>query len=622
MKRSNIAVATSLGAGVLLLCQGVAHAEVDAQSQRVIRESAAGMHTAALRGVRVMRIDANVKTVGLSGKQTQWISLPSSRFAEFATLPPLEQDDGYDGSVVWNRDQSGLVWNVGGDAARSTEISGAYMSAFGLWQPSAGGARVSYVGLKRDKGGEYDALSVTAPGSKLPVEVWFDRKTHLLAREIQAVGPIVNTVSLSHYRPVHGLMLPYTVHVDNSNGNNADVAITAVAFDPPDGAAKLSRPTSRVHDFSMAGGQTSTTVPADLVDNHVYLDVMLNGKGPFRMIFDTGGANIIDPAVAKEIGALGKGNAQGSGVGAKTESFSFAKVDALQVGEAVLRDQIFAVVPVRQGFGISGGRPADGLIGWEVLARYITTFDYAGKRVGLTLPNAAQVPAGAHVVPFVLNQTQPQIACGIDGIPSQCTIDTGARDTMTFYAPYLAQHPQVRPDTLTANGITGFGVGGASFGQLGRLQSLSIDDLTLNALIADYSSSAQGAFASPFVAANLGGKLLRRFNVTFDYGRQTMALVPNAAFAERDTYERSGLFVVNIGGKMTVVDARPGTPAADAGIVKGDVITAVNGVPTSTMALATLRDYFYEPAGTVLKLGVTSKNGDARTLGLTLRDYV
>jgi Aspartyl protease/PDZ domain len=620
--KSSAFVLAAIGAGAFLLCGRSAHAAEDSQSQRVIHESGAAMRLSNLRSVSVLRVDGTVKAAGLSGTQTQWLGIASSRLAEFATLPPLEQDDGYDGRVAWNRDQTGLVWNVGDDASRSQAISGAYISTFALWKPGAAGANISFAGIKRDKGHEYDTLSVLAPGSKLPLEVWFDRNTHLLSREIQAVGPIVNTVSFSGYRAVHGVLLPSAVHVDNTNGNNVDVKITAVTFNPPGGASHLSRPASSVRDFSIANGQMSTSVPIDLVDNHVYLDVMLNGKGPYHMIFDTGGANIIDPAVAKEIGAFGKGSVQGSGVGAQTESFSFANVDTLQVGDAMLRKQLFAVVPVRAGFGVSGGRPVDGLIGWEVLARYITTFDYAGKRVSLMLPAAAQGPAGSHVVPFVFNSTQPQIPCGVDGIPSQCTIDTGARDTMTFYAPYLAQHPQVRPATVTANGVTGFGVGGPSLGQLGRLQSLTIGDLTMNELIADYSSSTRGAFASPFVAANLGGNLLRRFTVTFDYDRQTMALVPNAAFTERDTYERSGLFVVNAGGKMTVVDARPGTPAADAGIVKGDVITSVNGQPAAAIGLGALRDFFHEPVGTVLKLLVTGKDGKVRTVTLTLRDYV
>ncbi len=225
----------------------------------------------------------------------------------------------------------------------------------------------------------------------------------------------------------------------------------------------------------------------------------------------------------------------------------------------------------------------------------------------------ADAAAGAHVLPFVFNGTQPQIPCGIDGIASECTIDTGARDTMTFYAPYLVEYPQVQPATLTAAGVSGFGVGGASLGRLGRLRSLSIGDLTLHDLIATYSGSSRGAFANPFTAANLGGNLLRRFNVTFDYQHETMTLDPNSNFAQPDTYERSGLFLVNLHGNMTVVDARPGTPAASAGIVKGEVITSINGMPTATMTLDAVREFFRRAAGTVLTLGVANKTG-ARTV--------
>ena len=604
------------------LCNQFACASVDSQSQRVIRESAAAMGIGALQNLRVIRIDANVKAAGLEGTQTQWIGVRSLQLAEFATLPPLEADDGYDGRVAWNRDQSGLVWNDGSDAGRSTEISNAYMAAYGLWQPDAANASVSYEGVKTESGRGYDVLRVIAPGSKLPMDLWFDRATHMLTRERQAVGPVVNTLTFSRYRRVRGVMIPYVLHVDNTNGNNTDSAITAIAFDPPGGQARLMRPASTVHDFSMLNGARGTTVPFDLVENHVYVDVMLNGKGPYHMIFDTGGANIVDPAVAQEIGALGKGSVQGTGVGAKTESISFAKVDTLRVGDAVLRDQLFSIATVRAGFGVSAGRAADGLIGWEVLARYVTTFDYAGKRIVLTMPGADASPADARVVPFVFNGTQPQVPCGIDGIASECTIDTGARDTMTFYAPYVAAYPQVQPANLTAVGVSGFGVGGASLGRLGRLQSLTIGGLTLNDLIATYSNSTQGAFANPFTAANLGGNLLRRFNVTFDYQHETMALEPNSNFAQADTYERSGLFLVNLHGNMTVVDARPGTPAAAAGIVKGDVITSINGTPTATMTLDAVREYFRQAAGTALTLGVTDKTGSTRSVQLTLRDYV
>jgi hypothetical protein len=450
----------------------------------------------------------------------------------------------------------------------------------------------------------------------------FDRATHLPARSDFVNNFTTSTLTFSDYRRVRGLNLAYAIHIDSSDGNNSDIRVTRVTFDPPGAQAALARPQTQPTDFSMQGGKTSTTVPTTLGENHVYLDVMLNGKGPYRFIFDSGGANVVDPAVAKEIGAFGSGSAQGSGVGSQTEGLSFANISKLQVGDAVLTDQLFAVAPTQMGFGVSAGRRVDGLIGWEVLARYVTTFDYTNQQVTLSMPGTAQPPQNGHVIPFVLYGTQPQIACTIDSLLAECTIDTGARDTITFMTPFLTAHPQIVPATTTAVGVDGFGFGGPALGKLGRVSEVGIGDLQLTNLVGDYSTQTAGALAAPFVGANIGGNVLRRFTVTFDYYNGTMTLVPNAAFGEPDSYERSGLFLVKREGNVLVIDARPGTPAAAAGIVRGDTVTAIDGTAASTMLLGDVRDRLAQPAGTVVTLQLTAKDGTQRTVKLTLRDYV
>ena len=116
-----------------------------------------------------------------------------------------------------------------------------------------------------------------------------------------------------------------------------------------------------------------------MIDNHIYLDVMLNGKGPFRFVLDTGGSNVVDQAVARELGATAHGSAQGSGVGAPRRSGLYDRLVAAR-RKAVLKDQLFATLPVRAGFGVSGSAPVDGIIGAEVFARFVTVIDYAAKR--------------------------------------------------------------------------------------------------------------------------------------------------------------------------------------------------------------------------------------------------
>ncbi len=621
MKLTNLFAAV-LGAALIAVAPAVSQAQVDPQAAQLIAASGKAQNVAHILSSDNLKYDATIAAVGLKGTATQWADLRNGRFAESSTLGPLVQGDGYDGNVTWNADRSGLVWNDGSDSGRASEIDQAYVATYGLWRPNAAGARVEWLGVKSAANESYDALRITPVDAKVPFEMWFDRTTHLPTIMHYTNNFNTATVTIESYASAGGARVPGVIKVESSDGNNSESRMTSIEWNVPGAGTALARPQTKPNDFSMLGGKTLTTIPAALHENHVYLDVMLNGKGPYHFIFDTGGSNVVDPAVAKEIGAFGTGSAQGNGVGSQTESLSFATVKTLQVGDALLKDQFFAVAPTRMGFGVSAGRQVDGLIGWEVLARFVTTFDYAGGAVTLSLPGSATPPSDGHVIPFVFYGTQPQIACKIDDIPSECTIDTGARDTLTFMTPFVTANPQIVPQALTAVGVDGFGFGGAALGKLGRISSVEIGDLQFKDLVGDYSTQTAGALAAPFVAANLGGNLLRRFTVTFDYYNGTMTVVPNADFGTADTYERSGLFLIRRGNGIMVIDSRPGTPGASAGIAKGDTIDTINGSPASGMSLADIRALFSGPAGTVVTLGLTGKDGTTRTVKVTLADYV
>ncbi len=386
--------AAGIAAAVLFAVAPARAASSDPRVAELIASSGKAINVAALAQVSTIRFDESISAVGLSGTVVQYVNVRDGRFAETTTLAPLVSLDGYDGKIEWSGDRTHLVWNQGGDSDRSSELNQAYLESYALWAPNASGADVTSLGTKVDAGKSYDVLAITPAGSKSPFELWLDPATHLPGRAHFVSGFTTQTLTFSDYRAVNGLNVAHAIHIDSSDGNNSDIAVTNVAFDPPGAEAALARPATRPTDFSITGGKTSTTVPIELGENHVYLDVMLNGKGPYHFIFDTGGSNVVDPAVAKEIGALGTGSAQGSGVGSQTEGLSFANVSKLQVGDAVLNDQVFAVAPTRMGFGVSAGRPVDGLIGWEVLARFVTTFDYAGLKVTLAMPGSAAAAGG------------------------------------------------------------------------------------------------------------------------------------------------------------------------------------------------------------------------------------
>jgi hypothetical protein len=536
-------------------------------------------------------------------------------FAAYVDAGPLSGASGFDGSRAWNRDAGGVVFDDGSIDARDAALDQVYLNRYGPWLPAHGGGTVTYAGARDDAGARYDVLSVTPPGS-LPFELWLDARTHLPARSVTPIGRTTTVTRWSDYRPVNGLQVAFAQSSETNQGASSFSASAAEA-DSPAAAGMLRRPVSDVRDASIAHG-TSTAIPFELVDNHVALPVLINGKGPFTFIFDTGGQNLLDAGLAKELGIASSGGINGGGVGSTTEAFQFAMVDALGVGDATLRRQSFLLAPVRAGFGAGGSKPVDGLIGFEVLARFVTTFDYDGKRIVLTTPGAAGAARGT-TVPFVFNATQPMVACAIAGVPGSCTIDTGSRVSLSVTSPFIAAHPSVVPPNATAVGANGFGVGGASLGRLGRT-TLAFGGFTIPDIVADLSTQKQGAFADPFVSGNVGAGVFKRFTVTFDYPHQTMALAPGRAFAARDGYERAGAFVVGQAGKIVVADVRPGTPAAEAGLARGDAIATVDG--TAPSGVGAVRALFLGAPGTALRLGLTAKDGTTRTVTLTLRDYV
>lgn len=586
----------------------------------VLAQARAAAGGDALDTVTGLYLSGHLTTAGIKGRFKEWLEPGSSSFRESDDAGPLSGSQGFDGLHSWNQDWSGLTWVDGGKAGLYGAIGLAYLANNSFLRPHQRG-RVSFVGTSNVAGVSYDVLRATPPQG-LPLQIWLDAQTHLVDHTVTTIGIQTTTTTLSDYRSVDGLAVPFHVHSVTDTGNESDAVVSAALANPPGLRAHLLMPSSRPTDFTIRG-KSQTTVPIEIIDNHVYLNLKLNGKGPFRFAFDTGGSNLLDSDIAKTVGLNTSGSLQGGGAGSQTEGFSFAKISKVTVGDATVANQYFAVLPIRRGFSVSAGAPIEGLIGFEVLSRFVTTFDYGRSQLTLRLPSARETQSrAADVVPFVFNGTIPQVACKLDAVAGDCSIDTGSRASLTVLTPFAAAHPNLIPANVSAVGVDGFGIGGPALGRLGRLRSMQIGNTVLPQLIADFSTQSKGYFANPFIAANVGGGVWRRFSVTFDYPRQLMTLEPNSAFSQRDEYDRSGLFVISRNGQPTVLDARPGTPAAQAGLVRGDQLININGKPAASTTLFQIRKLFRSPSGTIVHLTVRNKTGAERGVLLKLRDYV
>ncbi|HEU4729913.1 MAG TPA: PDZ domain-containing protein, partial [Kofleriaceae bacterium] len=252
----------------------------------------------------------------------------------------------------------------------------------------------------------------------------------------------------------------------------------------------------------------------------------------------------------------------------------------LAVGDVRLAAPVFYVIDL-EALGDVEGEDIDGLVGFELFERLVVRIDYPGRALTLTRRDGFTPPAGAIVVPFELRERTPIAAGSIDGIPARFTIDTGSRGSLSTTSPFTRANGLEARYRPAFEAIVGWGVGGPSRARPVRFGRVQLGDAVITDVSGELFTGDKGALADPDSSANLGGGILKRFAVTFDYRDRRMYLEP-APGVPRDVYDRSGMFFLRAGDALRVASVVPGGPAARAGVAADDRIVAIDGVPVAS----------------------------------------
>jgi hypothetical protein len=214
----------------------------------------------------------------------------------------------------------------------------------------------------------------------------------------------------------------------------------------------------------------------------------------------------------------------------------------------------------------------------------------------------------------------PEILGSYDGVPGRFGIDTGSRMPLELNAAFAGKDDMRARVTGGAEAMTGWGVGGASRSVVFKGGTLKLAGVTIEKPLTMISLDKGGAGAAEAFPNNVGGGVLKRFVVTFDYDHSTMYLKPIAGAADDlDTFDRSGMWVNAVPEGLKVIDVTKSGPAEAAGLRKDDIVTAVDGKPANTLFLPDLRKRLRNDApGTVVTLAVKGK-GEVK---VTLRDLI
>jgi hypothetical protein len=349
----------------------------------------------------------------------------------------------------------------------------------------------------------------------------------------------------------------------------------------------------------------------------VEFDAMLNGQGPFRLIFDSGAEmNALSPAVAKQLGLRPEGPVLlATGAGSGSTATQAAIVAQVRIGDLVLHDQKFVILRLPWG-----DRPGPvGEVSYELMKRLVVTVDYEREQLSFSLPLSFRYSGHGVKVPIEPTPSQIEVRASINGASGVFLIDSGDEASLTVEQRFVSQHNLVKQLSPLYHGYSGSGVGGAEpEAYYGRVETLRIGEAEVNHVIAFL---CDGQAISAENAGNIGTQILRQFNITFDVPHGALYFEKNSNWGKPEVFNRAGIVVDSIQQDQKVMKVLPGSPADIAGVVVGDIIMKIDDREPNDNPLQRDDPAFLQPVGTTVHL--TIQRGDKlREIDVTLRDLL
>jgi predicted aspartyl protease len=567
--------------------------------------------------VQVIESQWSIALAGLTGTLASIEDVAQGRSRHGFHLGPIETTDGFDGNVPWARAAGGEVLKRDAPEAIAMARTQAWMTRRGYLRP--GGAHYRELEARDDGGRRLRGLEATPEGGA-PVELWFD-DANQLARTSQRLGPLTVVTDYSDWREVDGVRLAFHVVVDRGDPRNrATLALTSVHQRPAMPASVFAAAEPDAGRLQFTEGHTSE-LRVDLINNHLFVDAKVDGQ-PVRMVLDTGGVNALTPAAVARLGLKSEGEAAAYGGGDQQVAMGAAHGKTLELGGVVLERPVFTTMDLG-AVADSDGEDVDGLIGFELFSRVAVRIDYAGRRVTLTAPSAFKPPAGAIAVPIEMSQHIPIVRGTVDGIAARLWVDTGWRAALTATDRFTRDHDLMARYHARFETTTGWGIGGPLRTWPVRIHEIAIGGVSVRDVVGGLFAGDKSVLADPEASGFIGTGVLGQFVVTFDYAGRTMYLEPGAPVRERETFDRSGLYLIRAGGALRVAAVAPTGPAEHAGLRVDDRITAIDGARIETRRLWQWRAYLREHApGTKVALRIERAGTAQRDVTIQLAELV
>ena len=406
--------------------------------------------------------------------------------------------------------------------------------------------------------------------------------------------------------------------------------------------------------FEFSGNKKKQKVGFELINNLIVLPVEVNGQ-KLRFLLDSGvnttlifnNNQIQNPKLdnAKEVLLQGLGD--GNPVVAHITTGN-----TLRIHHLVARQQTILMIDETEfEFAKRMGTQIDGILGYSLFASALITVNYDTEQIKFQKfdHKPKRFCSQCYEIPLEIHDNKPHIhLIGqlSENLPieGKFLVDSGSGDSIWLF-PKTEGVQVIEP---IFEDFLGRAINGNIFGQRGKIASVNIGKKTFKGVKVAYPEGENLKHLSILEGriGSIGGEILKRFRVTFDYLNKKLYFKPLHRKEQPFYYNMSGLEIQhngvelirtkitnNLGIKMSeynqvssvevflqpqfqlelipvieIFEVRPESPAARAGVQPGDVLKRINGTSISKLKLSDIINKLQKKPGQKLRIVVERKN--------------
>ncbi len=416
--------------------------------------------------------------------------------------------------------------------------------------------------------------------------------------------------------------------------------------------------------YSLPKGKKYVKMNFELINNLMVIPVNVNGaKLSFVMdsgvstpiLFNLADQDSIELRNVSEVTINGLG--EGDPISVLSSQGNFFKLGEI---ENPLQ-KLYVVMDAGINFSPYLGIPVHGIIGYDLFRDFVVDINYSTKTIKFYDPDQYTRKSGKKYqtldVDIINKKVYLNASVSLDGekdIPVKMLLDTGSSDAIWLFEDERIKLPEKNYDDYLGKGLAG-----NIYGKRTKVHSIKIGDFSLEDAKAAFPDMLTFNAIKDLGNRNgsLGGEVLKRFNIVFDYTNGKIALKKNPNFKKPFHYNMSGIDLQHAGVRyiseritngrgivynedrsygdvqillegatrlslvpeIVVSGIRAGSPAHLAGLQEGDVILAVNGKRIHRYKIQQILEMLNNKEGKKVKVLVERSNSNL-LFSLVLKD--